>query len=134
MTSARNSIATLLIGTALLFLGNGLLITLLPIRAQLESFSTTAIGFMGAVYFAGFAVGCFVGPAIVTRVGHIRCFAGFAALAAAASLAHPLIVDPLAWSVMRGFTGLCFAVLFMVIESWLNEQSSNEVRGSVLSI
>ena len=54
--SSARSIATLLIGTGALFLGNGLLQTLLPIRAQLEAFSASAIGLMGAIYFAGFAM------------------------------------------------------------------------------
>lgn len=108
--------------------------TVLPIRAKLEAFSTTAVGLMGAAYFAGFAVGCLIGPAAVRRVGHIRCFAGFAALACTGTLLFPLAVDPVVWSVLRGFTGLCLAVLYLVIESWLNEQSSNQVRGQVLSI
>jgi MFS family permease len=134
VSSATRSIATLLIGTATMFLGYGLLQTLLPVRAQLEGFSTTAIGLMGTAYFAGFAVGCLLGPHAVKRVGHIRSFAGFAALAAALTLAHPLAVEPITWSALRGLTGICLAVLYMVIESWLNDQSGNEVRGRVLSI
>ena len=104
MTSNRSSIATLLAGTAVLILGYGLLITLLPIRAQLESFSTTMIGVMGSFYFAGFAVGCVIGPIAVKRVGHIRAFAGFAAIAAALVLLHPLALNPVAWSVLRALT------------------------------
>jgi MFS family permease len=134
VSSATRSIATLLVGTAAMFLGNGLLQTLVPVRAQIEGFSTTAIGLMGTAYFAGFAAGCLLGPHAVKRVGHIRSFAGFAALAAALTLAHPLAVEPVAWSALRGLTGLCLAVLYMVIESWLNDQSGNEVRGRVLSI
>jgi MFS family permease len=134
MSSKRASITTLLTGTAVLILGYGLLITLLPIRAQLESFSTTMIGVMGGVYFAGFAVGCVIGPMAVKRVGHVRAFTGFAAIAAALVLIHPLALNPIAWSALRALTGVCLAVLFMVIESWLNEQSSNEIRGRVLSI
>ncbi|MDA0707145.1 MAG: hypothetical protein O2805_11140 [Proteobacteria bacterium] len=34
---------------------------------------------------------------------------------------------------MRLLTGFCFAVLYLVIESWLNEQSNNENRGIVFS-
>ena len=134
MNSAKRSITTLLIGSAAMFMGNGLLQTLVPIRAQLEGFSTTTIGLIGTAYFAGFAVGCLFGPGAVKRVGHIRTFAGFAALASAVTLAYPLAVDPIVWCALRGLTGLCLAVLYMVIESWLNDQSSNEVRGSVLSI
>ena len=134
MTSNRASITTLLAGTAVLVLGYGLLITLLPIRAQMEGFSTTMIGVMGGAYFTGFAVGCVIGPFAVKRVGHIRSFAGFAALAAALILVHPLAIDPVLWAGLRALTGICLAILFMVVESWLNEQSSNEIRGRVLSI
>jgi len=34
---------------------------------------------------------------------------------------------------LRLMTGFCFAVLYVVIESWLNEQSDNENRASVFS-
>ncbi len=134
MNSARRSITTLLIGSAAMFMGNGLLQTLVPVRAQLEGFSTMTIGLIGTAYFAGFAVGCLFGPGVVKRVGHIRTFAGFAALSAVVTLVYPLFVEPIVWCILRGLTGLCLAVLYMVVESWLNDQSSNQVRGRVLSI
>ncbi len=43
MRSIQASIGTLLVGTGALFLGYALLTTLLPIRAQMEGFSTTMI-------------------------------------------------------------------------------------------
>ena len=134
VTTIRNNIAILLVGTAVLLLGQGLLVTLLPVRAALEGFSTSWIGYMGSAYSGGFAVGCILGPGLVRKVGHIRAFAGFAAMAAAGSLVYQLLPTPVMWLTMRGLTGICFAVLFMVIESWLNEQSSNENRGKVLSL
>ncbi len=134
MKTTRASITTLLVGTAVLFMGYGLLVTLLPLRAKIEGFSTTMIGVMGGAYFAGFAVGCLIGPQVVKRVGHIRAFAGFAALATVLLLVLPMAIDPGVWAGMRGLTGICFAVLFLVVESWLNDQSSNEIRGRVLSI
>lgn len=130
----RTNITILLVGSAVLLLGQGLLVTLLPVRAALEGFSTSWIGYMGGAYSSGFAIGCILGPSLVRKVGHIRAFAGFAALAAAGSLAYQLLPAPVMWLIIRGLTGICFAVLFMVIESWLNEQSTNESRGKVLSI
>ena len=124
----------MLLAAAVLFLGVGQQITVVPIRAELEGFGEFWIGVMGAVYFAGFALGCLIGPRAVKQVGHIRCFAGFAALASIAALAFPLLVFPLAWTILRGFTGLCLAILYMVVESWLNDQVENENRGKVLSI
>ena len=35
---------------------------------------------------------------------------------------------------MRLITGFCFAGIFVIVESWLNERSNNESRGMVLSI
>lgn len=129
----RRSIVTLLGGAGFLLLGNGLLITLLPLRAQLEGFSLPIIGALGTVYFGGFVLGCLVGPRVVKSVGHIRSFAGFAALVAVGVLLYPLWLTPEGWLIIRMATGFCYAILFMVIESWLNEQSSNEIRGAVLS-
>jgi len=132
--STRTSIAILLFGAAALYLGVGQQITVLPIRAELEGFGEFWIGIMGAAYFTGFALGCLIGPMAVKQVGHIRCFAGFAALAAISVLAFPLLVAPVAWTVLRAFSGLCLAILYMVVESWLNEQAENKIRGAVLSI
>jgi len=132
--SARTSIAILLLAAAALYLGVGQQITVLPIRAEIEGFGEFWIGIMGAAYFAGFALGCLIGPVAVKQVGHIRCFSGFAALAAITVLAFPLIVGPVAWTVLRGCSGLCLAILYMVVESWLNDQTENEIRGKVLSI
>ncbi len=126
-------IAALLLAVALLLTGNGLLGTLIPVRGQLEAFSTLSIGLLGSTYFLGFAAGCIYGPHLVRRVGHIRTFTAMASLVSAVSLGHGLIALPLPWWAMRVVTGFCFAVLYIVIESWLNERSTNETRGTVLS-
>jgi MFS family permease len=127
-------IASLLIGVSLLLTGQGLQGTLLPVRAGLESFSTVAIGVMGAAYFAGFTIGCLQGGELVRRVGHVRVFLAMTALGSAAPLVHGLVLNEFAWGFLRMVAGFCFAVLYVVIESWLNERSSNETRGTVFSI
>lgn len=131
---ARRSIVLLLLGAGLILAGVSLFQTLLPLRASREAFSTSFIGILGTTYFAGFAIGCIVGPGLVRVVGHIRAFAGIAALLAALVLVFPLLIAPTSWAVLRFLTGACLAISFMVIESWLNDTVSNEVRGSILSI
>lgn len=126
-------VAPLLIGVAILLTGQGLQGTLLPVRANLEGFSTLAIGFMGGAYFFGFTLGCLRGSNLVRRVGHIRVFAAMTAVASAAPLIHGLWQESWLWWLLRFVTGYCFAVLYVVIESWLNEQSTNETRGAVFS-
>ena len=74
MPSVIAPVAALLLSFALLLMGNGLQGTLLPVRAQLEDFGSLSIGILGSFYFAGFALGCLLGPKAVQRVGHIRVF------------------------------------------------------------
>jgi len=133
MIRAITSVAALLFGTAILLTGQGLQGTLLPVRATLEDFSTLSIGLMGATYFLGFTYGCWKGSVLIRGVGHARVFAAMTAIASAAPLLHGLWVNPWIWSSLRFVSGFCFAVLYIVIESWLNERSTNENRGSVFS-
>lgn len=134
MISTLSPFLALLLSVALLLMGNGLQGTLLPIRAAIESFSTIEIGVLGSSYFLGFAAGCILGPRLVRRAGHVRAFTGIVAVASTTALAHVLILDAYVWWLFRGLTGFCFAALFMIIESWLNESSTNETRGMVFSV
>ena len=134
MLATLTPVAALLLSVALLLMGNGLQTTLLPVRAQLETFSTFDIGVLGASYYLGFAAGCLFGPFLVRRAGHIRTFAAMVSLASTVALLHALILDAYVWWPCRATTGLCLAVLFMIIESWLNEMASNENRGFIFSI
>ena len=131
---AFGPIAALLASAALLLTGNGLQGALLPVRAYVENFTTLEVGILGATYFLGFAAGCLIGSRIVRRAGHIRTFTAMVSLASAVVLAHAMVLDPVVWWICRGITGLSFAVLFLVIESWLNERSTNENRGRMFSI
>ena len=44
-------IAALLLSAAILLMGNGLQSTLLPLRAEMEAFSTFNIGVLGSTYY-----------------------------------------------------------------------------------
>jgi MFS family permease len=127
-------VAALLLGAGILLLGNGLQGLLLPIRATIEAFSTQSIGLIGSAYPVGFVFSCLYTPHVVKRVGHIRSFAVFAAIAAVVVLLYGLVVHPAVWIALRVVSGFSFAGLFMVIESWLNEASSNSNRGQIFSI
>jgi MFS family permease len=127
------SIGAILLSTAIFIAGNGLLGTLIPVRAHLDGFSDIAIGFIGSFYFVGFVAGCFAGPNLLARVGHIRAFSVGAAIAAATTLLQSMFVTLLVWGLMRALFGFAAANLYMVIESWLNERASNEFRGRIFS-
>ena len=124
----------ILLGFGILMLGDGLQGTLLPIRADLEGFSATLTGLIMSTFYVGFLLGSILAPKITARVGHIRVFAAFAALASAAILLHALFVSVPVWIAMRLLSGFCFAGIYIVAESWLNDRASNESRGRLLSL
>lgn len=134
MVTAVIPVFALLLSTTFLLTGNGLQGTLLPIRANLEKFSTMDIGILGSTYFFGFALGCWIGPYLVRRVGHIRSFIALVCITASIALIHALYPIPLVWWILRIFTGFCFAALYMIIESWLSEKSTSDNRGMIFSI
>jgi MFS family permease len=133
MAAVRSSWA-LFLGIALMMLGNGLQGSLLGIRASLEGFPTTVTGILMSGYYAGFLIGSVLAPRLVARVGHIRVFAALASLASSAILIHALWIHPAAWTVLRLLTGFCYAGLYVVVESWLNDQATNRTRGQLLAL
>jgi MFS family permease len=132
--SSLRPLVPLLVAAAILLGGNGLQATLIALRGASEGFGPTVIGFVGTAYFAGFLLGCIFVVRLMRSVGHIRSFATLAATAASCTLMLVLIVDPVAWAVIRFMTGFCFAGLFTVMESWLNSGSSNSDRARVLAL
>lgn len=134
MFRAVAAISALLLAAAILLAGNGLQGTLLSVRGQLEGFSPALIGLLMTAYFVGFIAGCRINPGFIKSVGHIRTFTALASIASASALAHALAVDGVTWAILRAITGFCFAGLIMIIESWLNERSTNAERGRLLSI
>lgn len=133
MLKALAPVASLLFGVAILLTGQGLQGTLLPVRANLEQFSVFGVGFIGGTYFLGFTLGCLFGARMIRRVGHVRTFAAMTAAASASPLLHGLWINFWSWAFLRSLSGFCFAILYMVIESWINEKASNENRGTIFS-
>lgn len=133
-TSAIFAAWGLFTALGLLMLGNGLLGTVLGIRAELEGFATASTGVIMASYFAGFLFGSRLAPRILENVGHVRVFAGLASLASAAPLVHSVFVTPVVWAAMRLLFGFCMAGLYVVAESWLNQAADNQTRGRLLSV
>ena len=118
----------------MLMLGAGLQGTLISLRATLEGFATLTTGAVMSCYYLGYIGGAVGTPLLVQGVGHIRVFAAFSAMASVAILLQGVYVDPLAWATLRLVSGFCLAGIFVVAESWLNNQASNQNRGGLLSV
>jgi MFS family permease len=124
----------LYLSTILLQIGTGLLNTYVGLRLSGQAVSETWIGAMTAGHYLGQVCGGRLGHRLVIRVGHIRAFSACAAVATCAILGQGLTDLLPAWLVMRVLFGFMIVTQYMVLESWLNEQTENRLRGRVFSI
>lgn len=124
----------LLLGMGILMLGAGLQSTLLGVRATIEAFPTAVTGIIMSCYYVGYLLGTRLAPRLLAKVGPVRVFATLAALASVAVLAHGTWVSPAPWALMRFLSGICFAGIYVVAESWLNHRASSSNRGQLLAI
>ena len=134
MIAAIFSVWAVIVSICLLMSGSGLQGSLLGLRAPLAGFPDLVTGIIMSSYYFGFVLGARTVPLLVERVGHIRTFTALASLASISALGHAVIIDATAWAVLRVLTGFCNIGLFIIAESWLNAQSTNQTRGQLLGI
>mgnify|MGYP001451321117 FL=1 len=124
----------LFFGFAIICLAHGLQGTLIGVRSVIEGFSFFATGIVVAGYYVGYLAGSLLIPILLKRVGHIRVFAALASLASIAILLHSVLLNPYSWFCIRILTGISLSGIFVIMESWLNDKSTNQSRGQLLSI
>ena len=95
------SFAALFLSVILLQLSSGGVAPLDAISGLNIGFTTAQVGFLGSAHFFGFLIGCWWAPRLMGTVGHSRAFAAFTATGAIGLLAHMIIIDPIAWAIMR---------------------------------
>ena len=79
-------------------------------------------------------MGCWWAPRVMGTGGHSRAFAVFSSMAAIGMRGHTLLVDPVAWAIMRIASGICVAGCYTVIEAWLQAKATNENRGRTMGV
>lgn len=133
-SSLTAAIGTLIVATSAIQLANGFFTTFLSLRVVNEGFDASLTGLILSSYFAGFTVGAVRSDRIIARIGHIRAYAAFAGIVAAATAAMPLRIEPFTWIALRAIIGFGCAGLFVTTESWLNAKAPPETRGRVFAI
>ncbi len=126
------SFAALFLSVVLLQLSSGAVAPFDALTGLGAGFTPSQVGFLGSSHFFGFFIGCWWAPRLMGEVGHSRTFATFTALGAIGLAAHVLVMDPIAWSIMRMATGFCVAGCYTVIEAWLQAKVTNETRGRAM--
>ncbi|PQO21925.1 MFS transporter [Rhodobacteraceae bacterium WD3A24] len=133
MLGVLASVWALLLGMALIMIGNGMQATLMGVRGGIEGFSTLEMSIVTSAYFVGFLAGSRLAPEFIRRVGHVRVFAALGSFISAGLIAFPLLAEPWAWTLLRVLVGFCLSGVYVTAESWLNNAATNATRGKALS-
>ncbi|MES1949899.1 Major facilitator superfamily MFS_1 [Salinisphaera sp. S4-8] len=128
------SLAAMFASLTLFIAGTSLLTTVVAVELGVDGLSTLQVGLVLGCHSVGFVIGSLFATRLVRRVGQVRSFAAFAAVACSASLIHPLFFDGALWAVLRVLVGFCAAGLIMVLESWISGRATHATRGALLGI
>lgn len=132
-TSSVAALGAIVSGALILQIAATIVNTVIPLKMALAQKAPLLIGLVGSAYSVGFLTGCFVIPAFIRRVGHIRAFAVFAALQAAFTLSFAMTPIDI-WGISRlgmGFAGAGHAIC---IESWISGQAKAGQRGRIFGM
>src|SRR5690606_9994103 len=133
MAQTIGAFFSLYLATLLLLVGSGLFNTYLGLRLTAQNVSEVWVGGLIAVYYLGLVFGARIGHKIIIRVGHIRASSATAAIVTVTMLALVLLDNLWVWLLLRFLAGIAMVTQFMVLESWLNEQTENHQRGRVFA-
>ncbi|AEB59706.1 MFS transporter [Ectopseudomonas mendocina] len=119
--------------TLLMLAGSGLFSTYMGLRLTEEGAGDAWVGGLMAAYYFGLVCGGKFGHKLIASVGHIRSYVACAGIATVIVLLHVLVECLEVWLLLRFVMGAVMMNQYMVIESWLNEQSENHMRGKVFA-
>lgn len=124
---------SLYLATLVLLTGSGLFNTYMGLRLTQLSVSEVWVGGLLAVFYLGLVFGARMGHKLILGIGHIRAYAASAAFVTVAILIQIMADNLWLWLVLRFVAGAAMVTQFISIESWLNEQTDNEKRGTVFA-
>lgn len=127
-------IMPVLIGILLIEVALGILMPLIGLQLARWGASSVIIGITASAYFIGFLAGTISCQRLIRRVGHIRALGVFVVLAADATILHLVFQNAYVWIGLRAIAGFSLAGGFVVIESWLNDKSTDATRSRIFAV
>lgn len=110
-----------------------MLTTFLTLKLHSLSVNDISIGALSTFYYIGFMLGAFKLEKIILRCGHNWSYLFFAFILALTSISHGLYINVPFWLMLRFFSGIATAGLYIIIESWIISASNKKIRGLSLA-
>ena len=126
-------LSALFIGIWLIFIGNGLVLTSAGVMLKEMGVSDVFIGIITSCFFLGGIMSAIFAYSFISSYGYVRSYAIFTALFAISATLHGLGNSIIYWAFLRFLLGFSYYSIVMVVESWINTKSKNEIRSRVLA-
>lgn len=134
MSVLRGPVLALLCGALCVIFGQGqlnLLVSMCVVKSGAPAWVT---GAMTSAYYVGLVLGAWMSPRLVIRVGHVRAFTMVTVMLASVAVSHTFGASLWGWALLRVLSGFGFAVLMLVIDSWLNASTDSGSRGVLMAV
>ena len=133
MLQAYNAVLTIIISSAIVALGNGMMGTYVPLKLTHAGNDPDMVMIASITFAAGLLISCLVSGLLIRRVGHIRAFAAFTSVSGLVTLAMFWQSDLASWAALRFIHGFTSNAIFMIVQSWLNERTDSQYRGQIMT-
>lgn len=130
----KNIIYSPILSLILLVLSSSFFLTFIAVKLSMDGEAENIAGYIHSAFYGGMLIGAIKTEEIINRVGHIRGFPCFASLITITIILQALYPQALLWILFRFFSGLALAGSYVIIESWLLEQSDTKTKGKILAI
>lgn len=127
-------LTSLFFAIAFLAVGYGMILTFIGIYLKDLNISNSVIGIINSAFYLGAIASSIFSQKIISSVGHIRSFATFASIMIISFLSHAIVFDEILWIGLRFFAGFSFYAILIILESWLNEKSTQDNRGKIIAL
>lgn len=132
--TSYKKVIPLFIGLTLIMIAQGIQSAILPAKATTIGFDKASTGYIMSFLYVGLIIGALTIGKFLSQIGYVRTFAGFTSINSAIIILYPLIENEYAWAIIRTLSGISYAAIIVITESWLSQQTSEKNRGIVLSI
>jgi len=124
----------ILLGIALIQLGNGITGTLVSVTSEARGFDPFVKGLILSAFYGGSLAGAWAAPATIGRLTHVASFVAFTSLLVASTAGFAASGDPYVWAGLRFGAGFGISGMFATVESWLNLGTKDAWRARVFSL
>lgn len=123
----------LLLSVLAVQLGNGVQATIIGLKVAASGFSPGQVGWIISAFYAGQISGALAAPRLIGRFGHVPIYVASGAAYMLCPLGFTAEPDLVVWAATRFALGFALATIFVVLEAWLSDRSSNKERGRVFA-